>query len=87
MIVTMILIGLVKLLLVTNKPFVCAGIYTFTVLLFMLLLGCGFETIFFRSVIAFTISSIYFWLLKRLQDFGATWWMVAIGGVIILRLV
>ena len=75
----MILVALIKILLETDRPFVCAGIYAG--MNFFFGLAGGFTLALFVGVgILFGMASLYFWLLSRLEGAGALWWLVAIGG-------
>lgn len=78
----LILIGLVKLLTITDKPFQCAIIYTVIQFLFGLMLGHSFFLMLIVSVIGLSLSSLYFWLLWKTAD-TTIWLIIAIGGLLI----
>ena len=78
-----ILVGLIKLLLVTPKPFLCAGIYTAIACLFSLMLGASLLGIVLVGPVRFALASLYFWLLARFEDSGGLWWLIAIGGIVV----
>ena len=78
----LILIALIQILIQTNKPFLCSGIYTAVATLFGLFMGHGLVAALVGGGIAFAFSSLYFWLLDRL-DGSAWWWVIAVGGLVI----
>ena len=77
------LVALIKLLMVMDKPMVCAGIYTGVRLLFALLFGNPFLPVLIGSVIVFGLSLLYFWLLSRFQDSGVFWIVLILGLAIV----
>ena len=77
------LIGLIKLLLATNKPFMCAGIYTALGFIFGLLIGQSFLNVLIASVVAFAFSALYFWLLDRFEYNILLWWVILMVGLLI----
>ena len=77
-----VLVALIKLLLVTKNPILCAGIYTIVKFLLTLLFGTPFIAVLIGSVIAFILSLIYFWLLNRFRDTGIFWLVLILGLVI-----
>jgi hypothetical protein len=77
----LLLVGLIRLLIETNKPFLCSGIYAATVTVFSLISGHGIGAL-AAGVWAFLLSSIYFWLLDRL-DGSILFWIVMILGLLI----
>ncbi len=78
----LILIGLVKLLQVTNSPFLCSGIYVVVGLLLGLIFGIPFTNLIIPLVVGFVLASVYFWLLNQLES-GILWWIILIGGAFI----
>jgi hypothetical protein len=80
----MLLAVLVRLLLATNKPFLCSGIYAGVAFALGLVLGNPFVAVLIHASISFVLASIYFWLLERLAGSSEVlWWLVAIGGIVI----
>ena len=77
------LVGLIRLLIATHKPLLCAGLYTGVVFLFALLFGNPFVAVLFGTIIAFGLSLLYFWLLERFYDSGIIWWIIMLGGIFI----
>ncbi len=77
----LLLVGLIRLLIETNKPFLCSGIYAAAVTLFALIIGRGIGAL-VAGVWAFLLSSVYFWLLDRF-DGGILFWIILIVGLLI----
>lgn len=73
------LVALVKLLLVVDKPMVCAGMYTGLRLIFALLFGNPLLAVLVSSAIAFALALLYFWLLSRFRDTGLFWVVLILG--------
>jgi len=76
----LLLVTLVRLLIVTDKPFLCSVLYagaTFLGLIF----GLPFLAVLISASIRFLLASIYFWLLDRLDGSEVLWWLVAIIGI------
>jgi hypothetical protein len=84
MIIKFILLAvLVRLLLATDKPFLCSGIYAVVAFLMGLVFGNPFLAVLIHATISFLLASIYFWLLDKLDGSEVLWWLVAIGGIVI----
>ena len=79
----LILVGLVRLLSVTQNPLLCAGIYTSIRFLFGILSGHPFDVLFIHALIGGGLSAAYFWVLDKLLDGGILFWVVAVGGMAI----
>ena len=73
MIKILLLVALVRLLCITNKPFLCSGIYTAAVFFFSLFVFTGgameFLTLLLAMAIRFALASLYFWLLHKTEGF------------------
>ncbi|MCP4131470.1 MAG: hypothetical protein GY754_10875 [bacterium] len=78
-----ILLGLWRLLDMTDQPFLCSGIYAGVVLIFSFFSGYGFFSAIGIALLAFVLSSIYFWLLNRFKDTGLLYWGILIVGLLI----
>ena len=76
----------VKLLIETERPLLCAALYTGTGLMLGLLFSLGGEiaplTLLVAAGMRFAFASIYFLLLDRIGD-GALWWVVLVLGLAI----
>jgi hypothetical protein len=79
----LILFGLIWLLVRTEKPFLCSGIYSGAHMFFSLLLEVPWWLIVLLGIIAFGLASLYFWLLSRIQTGSGMWWIVLLGGILI----
>lgn len=79
----LLLVGLIKLLIVTQQPFLCSGIYAGVVLLFGLINSAPFGGLVLVVAISFALASIYFWLLNRFGDNLVLFWVIAAAGVAI----
>ena len=77
-----LLVALVRLLVATDKPLLCSGIYTAVVLLFGLIAGAPILALLIGGIIAFALSSLYFWLLYRVGT-GILFWVILVGGLAI----
>jgi hypothetical protein len=77
----LLLVGLIRLLIETNKPFLCSGIYAAAVTVFALISGHGVKAL-VAGVWAFLLSSAYFWLLDRF-DGSILFWIIMILGLLI----
>lgn len=81
-----VLVALIRLLIATDKPLLCSGLYTFVGFALGLLAVMGgqaaFPALLIATVIRFALSSLYFWLLYRIGE-GALWWVVLILGIVI----
>lgn len=76
------LASLVKLLIATNRPVLCAGIYVSLGFVFGLLLGRPFAYVLIGSAISFALALAYFWLLDRFEDSGLFWVILVVGLLI-----
>ncbi len=77
----LLLVGLIRLLIETNKPFLCSGIYGATVTAFALIGGAGLGAV-VAGGWAFLLSSAYFWLLDRFED-NILFWIIMVVGLLI----
>jgi hypothetical protein len=78
-----LLAALVRLLLATDKPFLCSGIYAVVAFWLGLIIGMPIQAVLIHASISFLLASIYFWSLDRLNGSEILWWLVAIGGIVI----
>lgn len=78
-----LLAALIRLLIATDKPFLCSGIYAGVALVFGLAFGGKVLAVLISVGIGFVLASIYFWLLNRLDSGSVVWWLVAILGIAI----
>ena len=78
-----LLAALIRLLIATDKPFLCSGIYAGIALIFGLAFGSSVTGALISAAVGFALASLYFWLLHRLDYGSALWWVVAIVGIVI----
>jgi len=76
------LIILLQLLHRTNKPILCAGIYSGLAFVTALMFGSPFLPVLLFSAFGFLLAWLYFWLLDRLEG-SFFWWIVMFGGLAI----
>ena len=75
-----VLVALVRLLLATERPLLCSSAYTVIVavlsLFFWSMTDAGFLKLLGYTVLTFSLSSIYFWLLNTARN--STVWFILI---------
>lgn len=79
----LILAALVRLLLATEKPFLCSTLYVLPRALFELAAGASMEALALSCGLAWGLASLYFWLLNRFDSGTGLWWTIAIVGLAI----
>jgi hypothetical protein len=80
----LLLIGLTRLLSVTDKPLLCSGIYTGVSIIFALFgEPISFFSLLIGLGIVFALSSLYFWLLNYFAENLFLYFVVLIGGLFI----
>jgi len=77
-----VLVLLLRLLISTDKPFLCSGVYAGSVFILGLVFRNPFLEVLLFAGIALALSSLYFWLLYHF-DTGILWWIIMIGGLVI----
>ena len=82
-----ILAGLVKFLIESEQPLLCAGLYAVIHLLIGLMFGAPFWLMVILSTIILAVAALYFWLLDKLEGSGPVWWLVFILGLPVLVIV
>ncbi len=81
----LLLVGLIKLLTITNKPFICAGIYAAAEFIFSVASGAVMSHLLISTGLGFALPAGYFWVLDYMDGMGFIWWFVAaIGPGIVL---
>ena len=80
-----IVIALVRLLVATDQPFLCSGIYAVIVCIFGMAFAGPTSAVFVGAAIAFVLASLYFWLLDRYSE-GIIWWVIMLAGMFIVLL-
>ena len=79
----MLLVSLIKLVSLSQKPFMCSGIYTGVMFFAGLMFGVPFGLMVINAAIAFGLSSLYFWLLYKFEDSIAIWLFILMAGIFI----
>ena len=79
----LVLVGLIKILLETDKPLLCAGTYTLIrTVLAAAFHGLSLELALF-ALIAFLLAFLYFWLLDRFRDSLGMFALILVLGLAI----
>ena len=79
----LLLFGLIRLLMETENPYLCAGIYMAVKILISIFFGHSIDTIFFNAIISGALATLYFWVLDRTMGMGSIFCVIAVVGVII----
>jgi len=78
----LVLIGILRAVVATERPFVWAGVYT----AFWLVLGLVFDgavlPVLIAAAFTFGYMALYFWLLVRFIGRGAMFWLILIAGLL-----
>ncbi len=77
------LVCLIKVLLETDKPLLCAGIYTSVGVLLALAFGRPFLDVLMAGIVGFALAAVYFWLLERFRDNFLLWCTILAAGLLI----
>jgi hypothetical protein len=77
-----ILLGLVRLLIVSGKPLWCSSIYAALVVGGGLFFSGSIMNSLVEGGIAFALATCYFWLLRRFDN-SFIWWGIFILGPLI----
>lgn len=73
------------MLVETDKPFLCSGLYAAVILFFGWITG-PFLPALISGAIRFLLASIYFWVLNKLDGYYFVWWIVALVGLSLILL-
>ncbi len=76
-----LIVALIRLLVVTDKPFLCSGIYTTVVFFFSLWSQAPFLSKLIVVAIIMATSSLYFWLLSYFKDNIILFWIISVVGL------
>ena len=79
----LLLIGLIRILSITNSPVLCACIYGGAVFIWRLFGGTPLLTNVLFSGISLALAFGYFWVLDRFEGYNLIWWPVLIIGLLI----
>ncbi|MBQ4837147.1 MULTISPECIES: hypothetical protein [Pseudoalteromonas] len=75
-----LLLALLRVLAITEKPILCAGIYSSVVLVFGWMSGASFSYVLVGTLISFGLSFLYFWLLNRFNH-GPLYFVILVLGL------
>ena len=75
-----ILVALTRLLIMTDKPFLCTGLYAAAVVGLGLSTGVPVTTIAISGGISNAVFGAYFWLLNRFHS-GILYWLIFVLGI------
>ena len=78
----LVLIGLLRILTITEKPYLCSGIYAVVTIVMALAFGSGVLKAALVGCVSFVLASIYFYLLNRFHS-GLLYWVILVGGLAI----
>ena len=80
----LILVGVIWLLVQTQRPFLCAGIWVGIGAFFQIVCGAPTLIVLVGLPISFGLAALYFWLLNLVEEFGWSWWGIALGFPVLL---
>ncbi len=75
----LLILGLVRVLQVTESPFLCSSIYTGAVFLLGLATKGLSLPLLAVTAISFVLASLYFWLLQRFAESFFYWILLVVG--------
>ncbi len=78
-----LLVGLIRLLVETEKPILCAGLYAGFGFLLGALMGIPLVPLTIGMAISFALALLYFWLLYRIEMGSLLWFVVIVIGLLI----
>ena len=76
-----LLAGLAKWLIEVEQPFLCAGLYTAANVGYAALFGAPLVTLLVMAAIIFALTSLYYWLLDKLEGADVLWFLVLALGL------
>ena len=79
----LVLASFIRLLIATDKPFLCSGLYAALFFVLGLIGGAKFLFLVIFTIVAFALASLYFWLLDRVETGTPMWWVIAVVGLLI----
>jgi hypothetical protein len=91
MVYAFVLAAFVKLLLVTESPRLCAGLYTGLAAVSAVIAVLEGGTSVFRALLTVALAGgvayAYFWSLSRIERGTGTWWAVLLAGPLITAII
>jgi hypothetical protein len=80
-----LLAAVIRLLIATNKPLLCAGIYAGSAFVLGAVSSGDIMRVTVMAGLAFIAAFIYFWILDRIESL-LIWWVVAVVGASLVLL-
>lgn len=74
-----LLAAMIRLLIATEKPLLCAGIYAACAFFLGAMFRDDITGVALISGIIFAGAFVYFWVLDRLGSSSILWWVLAVG--------
>jgi hypothetical protein len=74
-----LLAAMIRLLIVIEKPLLCAGIYAACAFSVGAMFRDDITRVAFIAGITFAGAFVYFWILDRLGSSSIVWWVLAVG--------
>jgi hypothetical protein len=91
MVYAFVLAAFVKLLLVTESPWLCAGLYAglaaIGAVIAVLEGGTNVPAALLTLALVSGVACAYFWSLSRIERGTGTWWAVLLAGAVIMAIV
>jgi len=77
----LVLVGVLRLLVATERPLLCAAIYTAAVAILSLLNGDDLISLLGTTALALAFTAGWFWLLTRFEAGTAPWFLALVAGL------
>lgn len=91
MVYAFVLAAFIKLLLITESPWLCAGLYTGLAAIGAVIAVLEGGTSVFRALLTVALAGgvayAYFWSLSRIERGTGTWWAVLLAGPLITAII
>jgi hypothetical protein len=75
--------GLIKLLIETHSPLLCAGIYAGVVIIFAMVSSLSFGALLLGTAISFALAFVYFFILDKVYGYTIAFWLIGVAGAVI----
>jgi hypothetical protein len=77
-----ILIAMLRALIATERPGLCAGLYAFIFMLLGFAMGGVWWAVLIGTAVLFAETFAYFWLLVRFMGQGLIFWAILFAGLV-----